>query len=45
MKIYSGMRIGQAVFHMNNGESEKPYKGKYQGQIDVTGSRIDKDFK
>lgn len=45
MKIYPGMRIGQITFNMNDAYSEKIYEGKYQGQIDVTGSRIDKDFK
>ena len=45
MKIYPGMRIGQIAFHQNDKLSEKVYNGKYQGQIDVTGSRIDKDFK
>lgn len=44
MKIYPGMRIGQITFNMNDTYSERVYEGKYQGQIDVTGSRIDRDF-
>ena len=45
MKIYPGMRIGQIAFHTNDDDSESVYNGKYQGQMDVTGSRINKDFK
>lgn len=44
IKVYPGMRIGQMVFYKNDFPSENPYNGKYQGQIDVTGSRINKDF-
>lgn len=44
IKVYPGMRIGQVTFHINDQMSDKPYQGKYQGQIDVTGSRINKDF-
>ncbi len=36
-------RIGQLVFCRMNGNCEKPYKGKYQKQNDVTGSLINLD--
>lgn len=44
MKLYSDMRIGQIIFCKNDEDSMNPYKGKYQDQIDVTGSEIHKDF-
>lgn len=44
MRIPVGMRIGQILFFLNDNPSENPYKGKYQHQIDVTGSRLSKDF-
>ena len=46
IKIYSDIRIGQLVFCKNDEPSEKPYRGKYQHQINVEGSRlyIDKEI-
>lgn len=43
MMIYSDIRIGQIVFCKNDEPSEKSYNGKYQNQIDVTGSTLYKD--
>lgn len=45
IKIYPGMRICQLVFAQMANPSERPYRGKYQGQKGVTASRIylDKD--
>ncbi|MEZ0324050.1 MAG: dCTP deaminase [Hydrogenothermaceae bacterium] len=45
IKIYPGMRICQLVFAKMEEPSEKPYRGKYQGQKGTTASKIfmDKD--
>ncbi len=44
IKLYVGMRIGQLVFYMNDYPSDNPYNGKYQGDLEIAGSRIHKDF-
>lgn len=43
IKIYPNMRIGQIVFCKNDEECLNPYNGKYQNQIETTGSEINKD--
>ncbi|MCX7760691.1 MAG: dCTP deaminase [Hydrogenothermaceae bacterium] len=40
IKIYPGMRICQLVFAKMEEPSEKPYRGKYQGQRGTTASKI-----
>lgn len=37
-------RIGQLLFFDMNDEAEKPYRGKYQNQKEVTGSRYHKEY-
>lgn len=47
IRLYSGMRIAQVVFHRLESRCNSPYsseKNKYQGQEGVTPSRIDEDF-
>ena len=44
MKIVPNVRVGQIVFCKNDGKCETPYNGKYQNQIDVTGSELHKDY-
>ena len=45
IKLQTGRRICQLVFCKMDQESQAPYQGKYQGQMQSTGSRIylDKD--
>ncbi|RMD77154.1 dCTP deaminase [Candidatus Dojkabacteria bacterium] len=43
IKIKAGRRIGQLVFCQMDQEAEKPYRGKYQGQMNTVGSRIYQD--
>lgn len=47
IKLSPGHRIGQLVFHKMTTLADKPYRGKYQGQMGATGSRkhLDKDNK
>lgn len=40
VRIYPGMRIGQLYWHKPDGEVLAMYNGKYQGQRDVTPSRL-----
>lgn len=42
--IPAGARVGQLVFAMMDVGAQKPYSGKYQGQIGATGSMVYKDF-
>ncbi len=42
--ISQGDRLGQVVFVKIDEIPENPYSGKYQGQDDTTGSRIEQDF-
>lgn len=37
-------RIGQLLFYQMPDKAEKPYKGKYQDQDGVTGSRYNKEY-
>ncbi len=39
MRIVAGRRICQLVIARADGPVEKPYRGKYQGQLETTGSR------
>ena len=39
------MRICQLVIHQLHGQSQRPYNGKYQGQVGPTPSRIRDDAK
>lgn len=41
--VKAGRRVGQFVFARTEGTVEKPYGGKYKGQMGTTGSRIFKD--
>ncbi len=45
MRINAGRRICQLVIARADGSVEKPYRGKYQGQFETTGSRayLDED--
>lgn len=43
IQLDSGRRICQLVFCKMDRESERPYHGKYQGQLQSVGSRIFKD--
>lgn len=43
IKLESGRRICQLIFHKLDYEAQSPYSGKYNGQIKATGSRIDMD--
>lgn len=40
IKLIKGWRICQLVFAQMDQFAEHPYKGKYQGQLNATGSRI-----
>lgn len=40
IELSSGRRVGQLVFAKMDERAEHPYRGKYQGQRGVTGSRI-----
>lgn len=41
--LKSGTRLGQLVFAKMDRKAENPYRGKYQGQIGATGSRMYRD--
>jgi dCTP deaminase len=43
IKLTAGRRVCQLVFAFTDQEVDKPYKGKYQGQIKAVGSRIFQD--
>lgn len=43
MKIGAGRRICQLVIARADDAVEQPYSGKYQGQMDTTGSRVHMD--
>ena len=43
IKLISGMRICQLVFALLDQKAECPYRGKYQGQRNATGSRVSQD--
>lgn len=44
IELHEGVRIGQLVFAQMRERAENPYRGKYQGQRNATGSKIFKDF-
>lgn len=43
IELKAGRRIGQLVFAQLDCDAENPYRGKYQGQRNATGSRIQLD--
>lgn len=43
IELKAGRRVGQLVFAQLDCDAEKPYRGKYQGQRNATGSRIQLD--
>ena len=43
IELCAGRRVGQLVFAQMDHNAEKPYRGKYQGQRNATGSRIQLD--
>jgi len=43
IELCVGRRVGQLVFAQMDFKAEKPYRGKYQGQRNATGSRIQLD--
>ena len=43
IELRAGRRVGQLVFAKMDSNAEKPYGGKYQGQRNATGSRIQLD--
>lgn len=45
INIKSGTRVGQLVFARMDKPADNPYRGKYQGQIGATGSKIYEDYK
>lgn len=47
IELRAGQRVGQLVFAQLDRDAENPYRGKYQGQRNATGSRIhlDAEFK
>lgn len=44
LKLKADRRICQIVFHFMDKEAQNPYRGKYQGQKQATGSRIYNDY-
>ena len=46
IELKTGRRVGQLVFAQLDCNAEKPYRGKYQGQRNATGSliQLDEDF-
>ena len=43
IQLQAGRRVGQLVFAQTSGPVLHPYRGKYQGQRNATGSRIFQD--
>lgn len=43
IELFAGRRVGQLVFAQLDYSAESPYRGKYQGQRNATGSRIQLD--
>ena len=43
IELRTGRRVGQLVFAQMDCSAENPYRGKYQGQRNATGSRIQLD--
>jgi dCTP deaminase len=44
IELCTGRRVGQLVFAQMDYKAERPYRGKYQGQRNATGSRIQLDL-
>lgn len=44
IELKAGTRVGQLVFAKMDGFAMNPYRGKYQGQVGATGSRLYVDF-
>ncbi len=44
IRLKSGRRICQIVFAMMDRRADKPYSGKYQGQVKAVGSRVYEDI-
>ena len=44
IELRAGRRVGQLVFAKMDCAAENPYRGKYQGQVGATGSRVFMDF-
>lgn len=44
IKLQAGKRICQLVFCKMDKKADIPYNGKYQGQLETTGSRVFKDI-
>lgn len=42
--VYPGMELCQISYHTVEGDVERPYKGKYQGQVDPVASRMWKEI-
>ena len=40
IELKAGRRVGQLVFAKMDQEAQNPYRGKYQGQMGATGSRV-----
>ena len=40
IELRAGRRVGQLVFAKMDQEAQNPYRGKYQGQMGATGSRV-----
>ena len=40
IRLQAGRRIGQLVFARMDRAAQNPYRGKYQGQMGATGSRV-----
>ena len=40
IELKAGRRVGQLVFAKMDREAQNPYRGKYQGQMGATGSRV-----
>ena len=44
IELKAGRRVGQLVFAKMDTLALHPYRGKYQGQIGATGSRVHRDY-
>lgn len=44
IELKTGRRVGQLVFAKMDTLALHPYRGKYQGQIGATGSRVHRDY-
>ncbi len=44
IELHNGLRLGQLVFARMEKDAENPYRGKYQGQKQATGSKAYLDF-